>query len=127
MEGHYDTLYDEKLNELSTKITPFLLSLLHSDDEILDDTEEEITGLPDPLDTVLHDPPVTPEDKLMSNWFCFVQTEDGKVVIVQHPTSEVTEVVNFKKGIAAAFQSNFKGTTDEEEQDTMSQHRSTYR
>ncbi len=63
----------------------------------------------------------------MSNWFCFVQTEDGKVEIVQHPTSEVTVVVNFKKGIAAAFQSNFKGTTDEEEQDTMSEHRSTYR
>ncbi len=98
-----------------------------SNDEILDDTEEDIPELPDPRETILHDPPISTEDKLMSNWFCFIQTEDGKIVMVHHPASEVRDVVNFKKGIAAAFQSNFKGTTVEEEQDTMSQHRSTYR
>lgn len=59
----------------------------YSTDEVLDDTEEEIPEL-DPRETVLHDPPITPEDKLMSQWFCFVQTEDGKIVAVQHPSKE---------------------------------------
>lgn len=97
-----------------------------STDEVLDDTEEEIPEL-DPRETVLHDPPISPEDKLMSQWFCFVQTEDGKIVAVQHPSKENTEVVNFKKNIAAAFQANFKGTADEVEEDTMSLHHSYYR
>ena len=98
----------------------------YSTDEVLDDTEEEIPEL-DPRETVLHDPPISPEDKLMSQWFCFVQTEDGKIVAVQHPSKENTEVVNFKKNIAAAFQANFKGTADEVEEDTMSLHHSHYR
>ena len=97
-----------------------------STDEVLDDTEEEIPEL-DPHETVLHDPPISPEDKLMSQWFCFVQTEDGKIVAVQHPSKENTEVVNFKKNIAAAFQANFKGTAEEVEEDTMSLHHSYYR
>jgi len=79
---------------------------------VLDDTEEKIPEL-DPRETVLHKPPISPEDKLMSQWFCFVQTADGKVVAVEHPAKENVEVVNFKKGIAAAFQANFKGTTVE--------------
>jgi len=97
-----------------------------STDEVLDDTEEKIPEL-DPRETVLHKPPISPEDKLMSQWFCFVQTADGKVVAVEHPAKENVEVVNFKKGIAAAFQANFKGTTVEEEEDTSSLHRSSYR
>ena len=97
-----------------------------STDEVIDDTEEEIPEL-DPHETVLHDPPISPEDKLMSQWFCFVQTEDGKIVAVQHPSKENIEVVNFKKNIAAAFQANFKGTADEVEEDTMSLHHSYYR
>ena len=97
-----------------------------STDEVLDDTEEEIPEL-DPHETILHDPPISPEDKLMSQWFCFVQTEDGKIVAVQHPSKENTEVVNFKKNIAAAFQANFKGTAEEVEEDTMSLHHSYYR
>ena len=56
-----------------------------------------------------------------------MQTEDGKIVAVQHPSKENTEVVNFKKNIAAAFQANFKGTADEVEEDTMSLHHSHYR
>ena len=97
------------------------------EDEVLDDTEEEDIPELDPRETILHDPPISPEDKLLSKWFCFVQTEDGKVVAVQHPRQENAEVVNFKKNIAAAFQANFKGTTDEEEEDTMSLHHSHYR
>ena len=97
-----------------------------STDEVLDDTEEKIPEL-DPRETVLHKPPISPEDKLMSQWFCFVQTADGKVVAVEHPPKENAEVVNFKKGIAAAFQANFKGTKEEEEEDTSSLHRSSYR
>ena len=46
---------------------------------------------------------------------------------MQHPSGENSEVVNIKKGIASAFQTNFKGTTEEEEEDTMSQHTSSYR
>lgn len=60
----------------------------YSTDEVLDDTEEEIPEL-DPRETVLHDPPISPEDKLMSQWFCFVQTEDGKIVAVQDRKSVV--------------------------------------
>ena len=96
------------------------------DGDVLDRTEEDIPEL-DPKETVLHDPPISPEDKLLSQWFCFVQTADGKVVAVQHPSSESSEVVNLKKGIAAAFQTNFKGTTEEQEEDTMSQHVATYK
>lgn len=108
-----------------TQFKTFFLNAC-SADEVLDDTEEEIPEL-DPHETILHDPPISPEDKLLSKWFCFVQTEDGKVVAVQHPCQENAEVVNFKKNIAAAFQANFKGTTDEEEEDTMSLHHSHYR
>lgn len=93
---------------------------------MIDETEEDISEL-DPLDSVLHDPPISPEDKMMSGDFCFVQTEDGKVVEVNYPDGESSEAINFKKGIAAAFQTNFKGTTQEEEEDTTSLHQSTYR
>lgn len=64
---------------------------------------------------------------LMSEAFCFVQTEDGKVVSVQHNPTEKTQIVNYKKGIAAAFQANFKKTEVEIEEDTQSTHHSRYR
>ena len=102
------------------------LFILCSDDEVLEDTEEEIPEL-DPQDTVLHDPPISPQNKLLSQWFCFIQDDDGKVVAVQHPSGENAEVVNIKKGVASAFQTNFKGTAEEEEEDTLSQHTSSYR
>ena len=100
--------------------------MLCSDAEVLDDAEEEILEIT-PQDTIYHDPPISPEDKLFSQSFCFMQADDGKVVAVQYPSGENTEVVNIKKGIASAFQTNFKGTTEEEEEDTMSQHTSSYR
>ena len=59
---------------------------------------------------------------LLASWFCFVQTEDGKVVAVQHPRTESQNTVDFKRAIAAAFQANFKGTTEEIESDPQSTH-----
>lgn len=63
----------------------------------------------------------------MSGWFCFVQTSDGKVVSVVHSQNEDNHIVNFKKGIAAAFQTNFRGTAEEIEIDSQSRHQSHYR
>ena len=63
----------------------------------------------------------------LSGWFCFGQTSDGHVVSVFHSQTEETEVVNIKKGIAAAFQANFRGTAEEVEIDTQSRHISHYR
>ena len=65
-------------------------------------------------------------DKL-SGWFCFVQTDDGKVVAVQHAPNDSDDTVNFKKAIAAAFQANFKQTPSEEETDIQSHHNAHYR
>ena len=67
------------------------------------------------------------ENKNLVGWFCFVQTAEGKVVSVFHSRNENLEAVNFKKSIAAAFQANFKGTTQEEETDPQSKHISHYR
>ena len=68
-----------------------------------------------------------PLKNLLSGWFCFIQQDDGKVVAVQHATNESDDAINFKKAIVAAFQANFKGTTDEEETDTQSSHHAHYR
>ena len=65
--------------------------------------------------------------KLLNGPFCFVQSEDGKIVSVLHNPEEKAQVVNFKKGIAAAFQANFKHTRVEVEEDTQSKHYSRYR
>lgn len=74
-----------------------------------------------------HRTPEGPANMALSEWFCFVQTEDGKVVAVHHPHSDKPDIVNFKKSIAAAFQSNFKQTENEEEEDPQSKHTSHYR
>lgn len=63
---------------------------------------------------------------LFSNWFCFVQNSHGKVVAVYHSPSDNDQAVMFKKGIAAAFQANFRGTNEEEETDPGSSHTSHY-
>ena len=65
-------------------------------------------------------------EKLLGGQFCFVQTEDGKIVSVHHNPDERAQVVNFKKGIAAAFQANFKHTRVAVEEDTLSKHYSRY-
>ena len=46
---------------------------------------------------------------------------------VQHSPDERVSIVNLKKGIAAAFQGNFKRTAQEVEEDTQSKHISHYR
>ena len=66
-------------------------------------------------------------NQLLSGWFCFVQTSDGKIVAVHHASNESSDALNFKKSIAAAFQANFKGTEQEEEDDPQSDHISHYR
>ena len=62
-----------------------------------------------------------------SGWFCFVQTSDGAVVSVYHSRDESIELVNFKKSIAATFQSNFLRTKEKIEIDAQSKHISHYR
>lgn len=64
---------------------------------------------------------------MLSGWFCFVQTEDGKVAAVIHGKHENDDAINFKKSIAAAFQNNLKGTDEEEEVDPQSRHTAHYR
>ena len=66
-------------------------------------------------------------DQKLSGWFCFVQTEDGKVVAVHHASNEDEVAISFKKSIAAAFQANFKGTDEEKEIDPQSDHIAHYR
>ena len=63
---------------------------------------------------------------LLAGWFCFIQTDDGKVVAVQHSPRESQNTVDFKRAIAAAFQANFKGTSEETESDPQSIHVSHY-
>ncbi len=63
----------------------------------------------------------------MSGEFCFVQTSDGKIAAVSYPNGENSEAINFKKGIVAAFQTNFLKTAEAEEEDTTSLHKSAYR
>ena len=66
-------------------------------------------------------------DKLLSGLFCFVQTEEGKIVAVHHSMEDHPSAVNIKKGIASAFQANFKQTDTEEEIDPQSIHIAHYR
>ncbi len=60
-------------------------------------------------------------DRLLAGWFCFVQTDSGKVVAVYHSRDDLPDIVNFKKSVASAFQSNFM-RTEEEEDDSQSKH-----
>ena len=55
-----------------------------------------------------------------------MQGEEGKVLSVYHNPSEKTEIANYKKGIVAAFQANFKNTEVEVEEDTQSKHYAHY-
>jgi hypothetical protein len=65
--------------------------------------------------------------RLLSQWFCFVQTDDGKVVAVQHGSDEKQNAIDLKKSIAAAFQANFRGTEEEKESDPQSEHIAHYK
>ena len=65
-------------------------------------------------------------DDTVKGWFKFVQTEDGSVPAVYHANDEDSDIVNFKKAIAAAFQANFKGTESKVESDPQSLHLARY-
>ena len=64
---------------------------------------------------------------LFRGQFCFVQTEDGRVVEVYHDEDSHPEGLNLKKTIAAAFQANFRNQEEDEEQDPQSLHVTHYR
>ena len=64
---------------------------------------------------------------LLAGWFCFIQTDDGKIVAVYHSDKDLPDIVNFKKSVAASFQTNSKQTEEEEEDDPQSKHVSHYR
>ena len=66
-------------------------------------------------------------DELFSGWFCFVQAGSGKILAVHHSAEESDEAVDFKKSVAAAFQANFEGTRQEQEDDPQSEHIAHYR
>ena len=66
-------------------------------------------------------------NELLQNWFCFVQTLNGKIPAVYHPPSEPDHAISLKKAVAAAFQANFEGTDEEDEIDPQSHHKSHYR
>ena len=66
-------------------------------------------------------------DQLFKNKFCFYQTESGKIPEVSHPEYDTADVINIKKSIAAAFQTNFKKTEEAVEEDPQSLHISHYK
>ena len=65
-------------------------------------------------------------DDMMSGWFKFVQTEDGSVPAIFHDSEDDLASINFKRGISAAFQANFKGTNQKVETDPQSLHVAKY-
>ena len=66
-------------------------------------------------------------DMLFAKDFCFVQTADGRIVDVIYPSDENIQVVNIKKGIASAFQANFKFELVRDEADVSGVHRASYK
>lgn len=63
----------------------------------------------------------------LSGWFCFVQTDKGKIPVVFHPYNESQSIINFKKALVTGFQANFDGSSLVEETDPESIHMSHYR
>ena len=64
---------------------------------------------------------------LFAKEFCFVQTDDGRIVDVMYPSGENIQVANIKKSIASAFQASFKYEPTREEADAGGVHRATYK
>ena len=59
--------------------------------------------------------------------FCYVQTENGKIVSIHYSPTEDKDVVNVKRGITGAFQANFNNQKEVEESDPGSSHISHYK
>lgn len=66
-------------------------------------------------------------DNLVLGWFKFLQTQDGSISAVYHSREENSNIANFKKSIAAAFQANFEKTRTKVEADPQSLHVAKYR
>ena len=58
----------------------------------------------------------------------FVQTADGSIPVIQYPRVEDKNeiIINIKKAIVSAFQTNFERTEIKEEADPQSLHKSHY-
>ena len=65
-------------------------------------------------------------DKLKGE-FCYVQTQNGKIVSIHHSPTKNEEGINVKKGITGVFQANFENQEEVEELDPGSSHISHYR
>ena len=66
------------------------------------------------------------EDQLKGE-FCYIQTNDGKIVSVHFNHTENQQSLNIKKGIAAVFQANFDNAEEIIESDPGSSHVSHYK
>ena len=65
-------------------------------------------------------------DKLKGE-FCYVQTQNGKIVSIHYSPTKNEEGINVKKGITGVFQANFENQEEVEELDPGSSHISHYR
>ena len=65
-------------------------------------------------------------DKLKGE-FCYVQTQNGKIVSIHYSSTKNEEGINVKKGITGVFQANFENQEEVEELDPGSSHISHYR
>ena len=59
--------------------------------------------------------------------FCYVQTQNGRIVSIHYSPTDDEEGINVKRGIAGAFQANFDKQEEVEELDPSSSHVSHYR
>ena len=58
--------------------------------------------------------------------FCYVQTENGKIVSIHYSPTEDEDAINVKRGITGAFQANFDNQKEVVESDPGSSHISHY-
>jgi len=66
-------------------------------------------------------------EKSLKGKFCYLQSDDGKMVSIHYSPTDDHEGINIKRGIASAFQANFENKTETEESDPGSLHVSHYR
>ena len=72
-----------------------------------------------------NDPEATSAD--FSGWFQFVRTDDGTIPVTLYSREEDATIVNIKKSLVSAFQTDFDLNGTKVEADPQSQHKSEYR
>ena len=113
--------YDGKMGDLyNMEITKTKLggNVLEREEQLLATSQRDATVQRKPVQSIDND---------VSGWFKFLQTDDGSIGSVFHSREEKSNIVNFKKTIAAAFQANFKKTRTKVEADPQSVHVAEYR